>query len=290
MHMETFSASDGQEIHVQISGQHTPEHCITPGNSVVLLHEWASSHRVWEPIAHRLAEHFTIYRWDARGHGDSRPAPGLPPVSVERMADDLAQMIDHFRLHRPLVVGHSMGALTLWSYVARHGCADLGKICVIDQSPRLYTDDDWDLGIYGNWPPTRNNTFIDDMRQDFVTTVVKLISCGLNSAARQRYKTHHPGIERLRTYLAHLDPRPLIEVWQTLSHTDFRPALTQISVPALLVYGGQSNYYPPVTGDYVKAAISKADLIIYEEADHSPHVGDPDRFARDLLQFSASHP
>lgn len=289
MRLETYSAADGQEIQVQISGKLTSEQSLAPGHSMVLLHEWASSHRVWEPIAHRLAEHFTIYRWDARGHGDSRPPPG-GAVTVEKMADDLAHLIDHFRLHRPLVVGHSMGALTLWSYVARHGCDRLGKICVIDQSPRLNTDADWTLGIYGDWPRPRDDAFIDAMRRDFVTAVVELISCGLNRAARQRYEHHHPGIDRLRTYLAHLDPVPLIEVWPTLSRTDFRPALAHITVPALLVYGGQSNYYPPATGSYVKDAIKMANLTVYDDADHSPHVGYPDRFAKDLLEFSLSHP
>jgi non-heme chloroperoxidase len=39
-----------------------------------------------------------------------------------------------------------MGALTLWTYIARYGCGMLGSIGVIDQSPRLITDADWQLG------------------------------------------------------------------------------------------------------------------------------------------------
>ena len=157
-------ADDGEEILVQVSGHGPP---------LVLLHEWASSHRVWEPIAHRLANHFTIYRWDARGHGGRR-AGAAHPVTVERMADDLRDLIDHFRLERPMVVGHSMGALTLWAYIARHGCGRLGRIGVIDQSPRLVTDADWRLGIYGDWPEERDRAFVESLRADFVGTVTLL--------------------------------------------------------------------------------------------------------------------
>ena len=140
MRLERFAANDDCMIRVQVGGHGPP---------IVLLHEWASNHRVWEPIAHRLADRFTLYRWDARGHhghGD-KTFISPRPVSVERMADDLANLLDHFRLDRPVVVGHSMGALTLWAYIARHGCDRLGRIGVIDQSPRLITDGDWRLGI-----------------------------------------------------------------------------------------------------------------------------------------------
>ena len=58
---------------------------------------------------------FTVHAWDARGHGatGANPAPGTEPPTVERMARDLKQVIDHLGLESPLMVGHSMGALTL---------------------------------------------------------------------------------------------------------------------------------------------------------------------------------
>jgi non-heme chloroperoxidase len=280
MRLERFEADDGCMMRVQVAGHGPP---------IVLLHEWASSHRVWEPIAHRLADRFSVYRWDARGHhghGDETLI-SPSPVSVERMADDLGNLLEHFRLERPTVVGHSMGALTLWAYIARHGCDRLGGIGVIDQSPRLVTDDDWRLGIYGELDEARDQAFVAAMRADFVTAVVELVSFGLNPRARRRYQEGHPSIERVRTYLAMLDRAPLIEVWTTLSRADFRPVLPRIGVPALLVYGSESNFYPPATGPWVRDAVPFAELLVYEGADHSPHVAQPDRLAADLAQFAS---
>lgn len=282
MRLERFSADDGEEIRVQVEGEGPP---------IVLLHEWASSHRVWEPIAQRLHDRFTIYRWDARGqhgHGES-----LPPVSdtrevtLPRMAGDLRNLLDHFGLQRPVVVGHSMGALTLWAYIARYGCGRLSRVGIVDQSPRLVTDDQWTLGIYGDWTPARDAAFLADMRADFVEAVVRLVCQGLNRRARERFEAQHAGIERMRTYLAMLDHQPLIEVWPSLSAADFRLVLPTIDVPALLVYGAASNYYPPATGVFVRDAIPSAELGVYEGADHSPHVAQPDRFAADLARFAA---
>jgi pimeloyl-ACP methyl ester carboxylesterase len=184
-----------------------------------------------------------------------------------------------------LVVGHSMGALTLWAHIGRYGCGHIGRICILDQSPRLMTDASWRLGIYGDWPEERDDRFIAALETDFVQTVVELVALGLNEKARARYHAGHPGIERVRTYLAMLDPRPLIAVWRSLSRADLRPVLPTIDVPALLIYGTESNFYPPATGVFVKDAIADASLLVYEGADHSPHLNRPDRFVADLIRF-----
>jgi hypothetical protein len=51
----------------------------------------------------------------------------------------------------------------------------LGSIGVIDQSPRLITDADWQLGIYGDWSEARDQDFVAAMRADFVNTVIEFV-------------------------------------------------------------------------------------------------------------------
>ncbi|MCW5699282.1 MAG: alpha/beta hydrolase [Rhodospirillales bacterium] len=273
--MQSFTTDDAQTIHVTVSGDGPP---------VVLLHEWASNFRVWTPLMKDLETTFTVYRWDARGHG-GHPVDGAEPASVGRMAEDLRQMLDHFGLERPAVVAHSMGALTAWEYIDRYGCDRLSKLGVIDQSPRLLTDDDWRFGIYYDWPPERNQTFVADLKNDFVETVMKLVALGKNKQARARYEDSNDGLWRLRAFLATADPPPLIDIWESLAEADYRPVLKRITIPTLLVYGSDSNYYGAETGEYVQSQIPGANLIVYLGADHSPHVGDPHRFTTDLMGF-----
>jgi pimeloyl-ACP methyl ester carboxylesterase len=51
MRLERFKADDGEEIRVQVAGH---------GHAIVLLHEWASSHRVWE--ADRASPRRSLHR------------------------------------------------------------------------------------------------------------------------------------------------------------------------------------------------------------------------------------
>lgn len=275
--MQQFVADDGETIHVHVAGSGPP---------LVLLHEWASNHRIWSPVAKRLETTFTVYRWDARGHGGHQATGTEPPV-VERMAADLDQMLDRFDLRGAVIVAHSMGALLTWEYLGRHGCGRLAGLVVIDQSPRLITDDGWRYGIYYDWPPARETRFVADLRTDFVETVVRLVACGRNPDARRRYEAADDGLWRLRAYMSSVDPEPLIVAWESLTRRDWRPVLPRIDVPTLLVYGSHSNFYGIETGAFVAEAIPDARLIVYDGADHAPHLADAARFCNDVTDFVA---
>lgn len=267
---------DGERVFYRVSGSGPP---------LVILHEWSASHHIWEPLIRVLQENFTVCRWDARGHG-GHSATGSEAPTVSRLARDLEQLLDHLALDRPLVVGSSMGALILWEYIDRRGCDRLSRICVIDQSPRLRTDASWKLGIYGDWPPERDAAFVAGLKTDFVETVMRLIAHGHNRRARLSYEAGGPAIQRLRAYLATLDPAPLTTIWQSLTAADYRTMLPRVAVPALLVYGSESNYYGVATGHFVQRSMPQAELIVYEGADHSPHICQPRRFVADLKRFA----
>ncbi|MCB1898529.1 MAG: alpha/beta hydrolase, partial [Rhodocyclaceae bacterium] len=61
--------------------------------------------------------------------------------------------------------------------------------------------------------------------------------------------------------------------------------LSRIDIPALLVYGGASNFYHTRTARYVRDSIPNALLHIYDGVDHAPHLWERERFVKDVLAF-----
>lgn len=273
--MSHFIADDGAKIHVRISGE---------GSPIVMLHGWTASHQEWAPFLTELHKRHQIYRWDARGHG-GHPVDDATPPTVERMARDLQNLIEHYRLENVVAVGHSMGALTLWQYIRDFGTHHLAKLCFIDQSPKLMTEPGWTHGIYGDFGPGKASELMTWLEEDFAEGVLKLAAFGLNDRAREKYLAGASGWERSRAALRSLDPSPLLTCWASLTAADYRDVLKRIDIPALLVYGGQSNFYGLDTANYVASQIPDAVLHIYEGADHSPHQWQRERFARELMQF-----
>lgn len=77
------------------------------GPPVVLVHGFLSSSRIWEQIAGRLAQRFTVYTLDLEGFGESdKPLSGY---GVRRGSRLLYGFLTHFGLTRVAVVGHDLG-------------------------------------------------------------------------------------------------------------------------------------------------------------------------------------
>ncbi|NMG75642.1 alpha/beta fold hydrolase [Aromatoleum diolicum] len=273
--MDHFRTDDGERIHVKIQGDGPP---------LVLLHGWTASHRDWNPFIDAFAARHRVFRWDARGHG-GHPLKSATVPTAARMARDLEQMLEHWQLRDAIVVGHSMGALTLWQYIHDFGCDRLRKVVIIDQSPRILTDEHWSNGIYGDFDERRNAAFVRELQQDFAEGVLRLVGHSLNERARRKYLENGDSMETARQRLREMAPQPLIDCWTSLAAADYRDVLEKIDIPSLLVYGGASNFYHTRTAHYVRDNIPNALLHIYEDVDHAPHQWQRERFVKDVLDF-----
>jgi len=77
---------------------------------VVLAHGFSDDGLCWTPVAEVLEPDYDVIMVDARGHGRSdAPECGY---NMADMAGDLVGVITELGLHRPPVVGHSMGGGT----------------------------------------------------------------------------------------------------------------------------------------------------------------------------------
>jgi pimeloyl-ACP methyl ester carboxylesterase len=59
-----------------------------------------------------LADRYRIVTYDQRGHGDSTPVTDPTLYTPERMAGDMARILDAFDIGRAVIGGESMGAAT----------------------------------------------------------------------------------------------------------------------------------------------------------------------------------
>ena len=85
---------------------------------VVLAHGFTDDGLCWTRVARALEADYDVIMPDARGHGRSdAPASGYGP---DEMADDLAGLIRGLGLTSPIVLGHSMGAMTSLFLASRY--------------------------------------------------------------------------------------------------------------------------------------------------------------------------
>jgi len=80
--MQHVTSKDGTHIAYEQSGQ---------GPAIIIVGCVLDDHTQQAGLAQLLAEHFTVYNFDRRGHGQSGDNP---PYAVEREVEDIAAMLD----------------------------------------------------------------------------------------------------------------------------------------------------------------------------------------------------
>jgi 3-oxoadipate enol-lactonase len=108
------------------------------GPPIVLVHGLSATRRnVVQGSRHLIKRGYTLVAYDARGHGESDPAPDPSAYEYADLVADLEAVIDHLELDRPALVGSSMGAATALTYALEHP----GLVPALVQITPAYTGD-----------------------------------------------------------------------------------------------------------------------------------------------------
>ena len=126
---------DGVRLHYLAAGH---------GPSLILLHGYAETSRMWRPILPRLAQTFTVIAPDLPGIGDSAiPAQGLNMKDAATRIHALARSLG---VEKARVVGHDIGLMVAYAYAAQFP-AEVEKLVLMDAF--LPGVDGWEA-VYGS--------------------------------------------------------------------------------------------------------------------------------------------
>jgi pimeloyl-ACP methyl ester carboxylesterase len=94
------------------------EHGDRSAPTVVLVHGYPDTHRVWDDVVPLLAEEFHVVTYDVRGAGASSAPRGLAAYRLPVLARDLFAVIAAVSPDAPVhVVAHDWGSIQAWEAV-----------------------------------------------------------------------------------------------------------------------------------------------------------------------------
>ena len=88
----------GIPIHYSLTGK---------GQTLVLLHGFLESSRIWDRITKEISKQYQVVAIDLLGHGKS--GYKAPIHSIEMQADMVYVLLDHLEINDAIFLGHSMG-------------------------------------------------------------------------------------------------------------------------------------------------------------------------------------
>ena len=125
-------ADDGARIDVRVDGRERK-------NAVVLIHGFPMTRAIWEAQSEALARDAYVLLPDLRGAGSSHASDG--PHLMERLAADVAIVLDAAGVERAALVGHSMGGYVALAF-ARMFTERVTKLALVASRLRADTDDE----------------------------------------------------------------------------------------------------------------------------------------------------
>lgn len=219
----------------------------------------------------RLAEAgIRCVAFDRRGHGRSGQPEG--GYDFDTLADDLGAVLDQLDLRDVTLVEHSLGTGEVVHYLSRHAASRVARAVLIGTITPGGTDKSVfekgraavindPHGIFSRyaaaWFGVKNRVSEETLRW---WTRMTIDECNLKVA---------------------------LDLFRVFTATDFRPQLSTIRVPTLLIHG-DSDISTPIeaTAKRTVPLIQGSRLKIYEDAGHGLPFTHTERLIADLLVFA----
>ncbi|MTE19432.1 alpha/beta fold hydrolase [Streptomyces sp. TRM43335] len=236
-HTTTVTSADGSRLHVE-------EHGREDGPTVVLAHGWTCSTAFWAPVIRRLADDHRVIAYDQRGHGRS-PAPGPGGCSTTALADDLCAVLAAAG-SRAVVVGHSMGGMTIMAAAGRPQVRErvaAALLCNTGGSRLLHESTVAPLRAGGLRYRVQKAVLGSDLPLGPVTPLGRKLL---------RYATMGPAATREQieacARIVHACPRRVRASWarDVLAVLDLEANLADLDVPTAVIAGEKDRLTPPV--------------------------------------------
>ena len=276
---EVESARDTE--YLELEGVLVRYNVIGGGPAVVLVHGWLTSSRLWEQLAGRLAQRFTVYTLDLSGFGESdKPISGYGVRNGSRL---LYAFCAHFGLTRANVIGHDLGGAMAVKLAADHPDV-VGRLVIVST------------------PADEDQIDVPTMLWLATLPLVGPLFYALGRAARP--------VRRLwmRPFVA--DPDDLTEevvddagrstpaaVSKTLSigrREISRGRLARqariIKIPLLVVAGEQDQIVDPQSVGVWAGGVDRAEISLIDECGHMPMIERTAEFNAQILAFLTGDP
>lgn len=235
--------------------------------ALLLLHPLAANLRIWDPQIEALRQHFTLVRFDARGHGESSPGP-LQELTIKQLAHDAISVLDALGIERAHFCGLSIGGM-VGMQVATAWPERVDKLVLCATTPFMPGAEMW-------------NQRIDTVLREGIAPLVEGI---LARWFTPRFHAEAPDeVARVREMLLNTSARGYVGSAAAIRDMDQRESIRAITAETLVIAGAHDPGATPAIAEAMANAIPNARVSILDSA-HLPNIEQHSLFNSTVLGF-----
>jgi 3-oxoadipate enol-lactonase len=250
------------DVHYEITGQ---------GPWLTLSHSLATHLGMWEPQLESLGRHFTLLRYDTRGHGGTSATAS--PYSLNQLADDAHALLVHLGIARTHWLGLSMGGMIGQVLAIRHPEV-LDRVVLADTTGQV---------------PAAGAALWNDRRRIARTEGLQ----ALEQPTLERWftKPYREAQPALMASIGAMIRNTTVEGYAgccaAIAMTNTLAVLVQQRSPALVIVGDQDQATPPSAAQAIVDHWPGARLVVLPDAAHLANIEQAAAFNAAVLDFLA---
>ena len=222
---------------------------------------------MWDATVPRLAEHFHVLRYDARGHGASDAPAGA--YSMDRLGRDVVELLDALGIQRVHMLGLSLGGIVA-QWLAIHVPERIDRLILSNTAAHIGPTQYFDQAIAElQQAPDMHATTETFLRNWFPARMLE---------------SNDPAVDPFRRTLLATPREGIIGGWTAVRDADLRRTITLITHPTLVIAGQHDTVTSARHGEEIAAAIPGAQLHMLDTV-HLANVELPDAFLEAVLDF-----
>jgi len=241
------------------------------GRPIVLIHGYPFNRSLWTEQIPALSNSYRIIAPDLRGFGDSDASQD--PSTMNRLAADVALLMDHLEIPRATICGLSMGGYVALAFYKQFH-SRVRALVLAD---------------------TRAQADTDEAKQTRAQQAEKALSEGMAGIAGAMLPklltpetvSKRPEIVKfVRDMMLKSKPEGAAAALRGMAEReDQTELLLKISVPTLIVVGAEDAITPVSDSEQMHHAIGGSRLVVLDHAGHVSNVERPQQFNDALLHF-----
>lgn len=247
--------------------------CLRRGGdrTVVLVHGWKQSHRLFDRTVAALGSEMTVLAYDQRGMGESDKPAG--PYDFATMAQDLLDLLEEFDLRNCLVVGWSMGCTTVLE-AADRDASRIARVMLMNGPLRLTRTEGFPFAL------------TEPELAGYVEGLADAWPLGEEAFYRHSVLAENAGLAPLLWNVGMQTPLDIaLALVRSQGLIDHRDAVRRIDRPILAAYSRRDPYWPLELAEWIAQEAKDGSMHVFEHSAHCPPLEEPDAFNDVIRRF-----